>query len=369
MAKHIFSTESEAYMNHNNSMTHHRKLLLDSIPVAMVTMDAHFKITFFNHVAEHLTGFPATEAIGKHCYEILHSSMCDTECPLRTVQKCGKTTTGLKAEFVNRFQEHIPVRIGTTVVKNSDGSFLEYLEVIEDISREKALEREKNNFQFMVAHDMKSPLVAMQGLIRRIREHHDEMSAEKREEYFRIISEAGEQIEGQVMDFLEYSRQASRSIKIIPENINLTQLLKKLVQRHEVQAAEKALSIHLEYTPIQPIQADRRQLQRVFENLLDNSIKFADKPGEILITIAEANREVIVQVIDSGPGIAAGEIPFIFDAFHQHKSSQTGHGLGLAAVRAIVQEHGGRVAVASSLGEGATFTVRLPGKKANMPQR
>jgi len=134
----------------DNNTRHVRNLILDSIPVAMVTMDAEFKITSFNNLAEHLTGFSATEAIGKPCYEILHSSKCESECPLQTVQEYGAPTTGLEAEFINRFNEHIPVRIGTAAVENEAGNFIGYLEVIEDISRENTLEREKNNFQLAV---------------------------------------------------------------------------------------------------------------------------------------------------------------------------------------------------------------------------
>ncbi len=337
-----------------------RNLILDSIPVAMVTMDADFKITSFNNLAEHLTGFSAAEAIGNSCYKILHSSKCDTECPLQTVQEYGEPSTGLEAEFVNRFHEHIQVRIGTAAIEDNDGSFIGYLEVIEDISREKALEREKNNFQFMVAHDMKSPLVAMQGLIRRLREQHDAMSVTKRDEYLRIIGEAGEQIEAQVMDFLEYSRQTSNKIKLHMEDTDLPQLIDKLLLRHRAQAAEKEQTLRLDSYAMQKIKVDPRQLQRVFENLLDNAIKFAHKAGEIVISIRETEKEVLVQVRDCGPGIAVEELPFIFDAFHQHKSSSTGHGLGLAAVRAIVQEHGGRVAVKNSQKQGAVFSVRLP---------
>jgi len=339
------------------------KLILDSIPVAMVTMDVDFKITSFNNIAEHLTGFSASEAIGNPCYKILHSSKCDTECPLQTVQEYGESSTGLEAEFINHFHEHIPVRIGTAAIEDNSGNFIGYLEVIEDVSREKALEREKNNFHFMVAHDIKSPLVAMQGLIARIREHHDEMSAEKREDYFRIISEAGEQIAAQVNTFLEYSRQANKKIKLTPELIDLPQLIEDLTQRHQPQATAKKLVIRTEYRPMKQIKADFRQLQRVFENLLDNAIKFAHQPGEIVISIDDSPKEVIIQVKDCGPGISAGELPFIFDAFHQHKSSDTGHGLGLAAVRAIVHEHGGRVAAKSRPDHGAIFTVRLPKKE------
>ena len=344
----------------DNKTPYFRNLILDSIPVAMVSMDANFKITTFNKLAEHLTGFSAAEALGKPCYEVLHSSKCDSECPLQTVQEHGESTTGLEAEFINRFHEHIPVRIGTAAIENDDGNFIGYLEVIEDISREKALEREKNNFQFMVAHDMKSPLIAMQGLLRRIRECHDEMSVEKREQYFRIIIEAGDQIEAQVMDFLEYARRTTHQIKLNRKPADLIQLLDSIVQRHQEQAEEKDLVIRSEYHAMQQIFVDHRQLQRVFENLLDNAIKFAHQPGEIVIIAKETEREVIVQVKDCGPGIPAAEIPFIFDAFQQSKTSSTGHGLGLAAVKAIVQEHGGRVAVETWPEKGAVFTVRLP---------
>ncbi len=339
-----------------------RNLILDSIPVAMVTMDSNFAITSFNNLAEHLTGYSAAEAIGQPCYKILHSSKCDTECPLQTVQEYRESATGLEAEFINRFHEHIPVRIGTAAVENNGGDFIGYLEVIEDISREKALEREKNNFQFMVAHDMKSPLVAMQGLIKRIREHHKDMSTEKRDEYLKIISDAGEQIETQVANFLEYSRQVNNKIKLTLEYIDLPHLITQLIERHTTEAAERNITIHTEYQPIKRFKADLRQLQRVFENLLDNAIKFSLPAGNIVFSIEETDKEVIIQIKDCGPGIPTDELPFIFDAFHQHKSSNTGHGLGLTAVKAIVQEHGGRVAVKNSTSQGAIFSVRLPRK-------
>ncbi len=345
-----------------NKVPHIRNLILDSLPVAMVTMDTDFKITFFNNLAEHLTGFSAAEALGKPCYEILHSSKCDAECPLQTVATYGESATGLEAEFINRFQEHISVRIGTAAIEDDAGNFVGYLEVIEDISREKSLERERNNFQFMVAHDMKSPLVAMQGLIQRIREHHDEMSAEKREQYYRIISETGEQIEAQVMEFLEYSRQTSYKVKLNLEATNLMELLDTIIERHQEQAAAKNVSICSEHHSIPQILADPRQLQRVFENLLDNAIKFSHDPGKIAIKSRETEKEVIVQIEDNGSGIPAADLPFIFDAFQQSKSSSAGHGLGLAAVKAIIQEHGGRVAVISSAEKGSVFIVRLPKK-------
>jgi signal transduction histidine kinase len=207
---------------------------------------------------------------------------------------------------------------------------------------------------------MKSPLVAILGLTRRIREHHDNMSADELEQYCRTIRSSGEQLEAQVIEFLEYSRQASDKIHLNLEYVDLPNLIDDLVFRHDQQAAEKNLTIRTEHEAMRPVRVDGDQLQRVFENLLSNAIKFTHPHGEIVISTQEANRETVIQFKDNGRGIAADELPYIFDAFHQSRSSSTGHGLGLAAVKAIVREHGGRVAVKSSPEEGSVFTVRIP---------
>ena len=338
---------------------HLRHFILDSIPVAMVSMDANLTITSFNKRAEQLTGYTAKEAIGKPCHTILHSSRCAENCPLQTVQE-GDMGTGLEAEFINRYHEHIQVRIGTAAIEDDKGNFMGFLEVIEDISRKKSLEREKNNFLFMVAHDMKSPLIAIQGLTRRIREHHDEMSKEHLNEYLKIITKASEQLEEQVKDFLTYSLQATANIKLKIEDVTVSGLINALVKRHQPLASEKKLTITQDFSSAGQIQADTQQLQRVFENLLDNAIKFAATAGKISISSQETDDEFIVKFKDNGPGIAAEELPFIFDAFYQSASGNNGHGLGLSAVKAIIREHGGRVSVKSNPGEGTTFTVRLP---------
>ena len=337
------------------------RFILDSIPVAMVTMDADLKITSFNSRAEELTGYTAQQALGKPCHEILHSSRCENNCPLQTVQEHKEPSTGLEAEFVNRYHEHIPVRIGTAAIENHKGDFIGYLEVIEDMSREKALEREKNNFLFMVAHDMKSPLIAIQGLVDRLQEHHLEMDPQKLGQYFKTITDAAQQIESQVKEFLDFSRQASDQVKLSIEEANLEPLIDNLIYRHRPRALEKSVTLRSEFDKnIGTVKVDKKQLQRVVENLLDNAIKFIHSRGEVVVSTRATGREVIIQVKDNGPGIAGAELPYVFDAFHQSKVSDKGHGLGLAAVKAIVQKHGGRVSVQSSPGKGSVFTVRLP---------
>lgn len=339
-----------------------RHFILGNIPVAMVSMDKNLLITSFNRQAEKLTGFTAEEALGQPCHSIFNSSLCQEQCPLRTGKKINDTT-GLIAEFTNRYHEHIPVRIGTATINNDQGEFLGYLEVIDDISREKSLEREKDNFLFMVAHDMKSPLIAIQGLINRIRKRHDQMSPEQLEQYLATINHAAEQLEAQVHDFLHLSHQASAQISLHQTKVDIPKIINDLVERHRPLADKQHISITQRHDGPGQLKADGLQLQRAFENLLHNAIKFCPSQGHIHISTRQTTEEIIIEFHDNGPGIAPKEQPFIFDAFYQSSSQNRGQGLGLAAVKAIIHEHGGRVSVHSNPGEGAIFTIRLPLQK------
>ena len=100
----------------------------------------------------------------------------------------------------------------------------------------------------------------------------------------------------------------------------------------------------------------------MFTNLLDNTIKYSSENGVVTIRVSETEREIVISFQDQGWGIDQEELPYIFDAFHraESKKKSSGHGLGLAAVKAIVHQHGGRVSVESAPGKGSVFTVRLP---------
>jgi signal transduction histidine kinase len=103
-------------------------------------------------------------------------------------------------------------------------------------------------------------------------------------------------------------------------------------------------------------------LRRVFTNLLDNALKFSNEDGKIIITTQETDHEVIVMFVDHGAGIHPTDLPYIFDPFHRGQigGKTEGFGLGLAAVKAIVEAHGGRVHLESQVGKGSTFSVALP---------
>ena len=346
----------------SNKKNQLRRFVLDSIPEAMVTMDYDFKITSFNKRAEELTGYTSNEAVGRPCHEILNSSLCGNDCPLQTVQGYSESTVGLEAEAVNRYGVHIPIRIGATAIVDDDNNFIGYLEVIEDVSRQKRIEREKNNFLFMIAHDMKSPLIGIDGLVKRMKKEKICKTNEKLQGYLRVIGEAGERLESMVKEFLEYSRIESGQMKLDLCETDIKHVLQQAIEMQRLRAEEQSIVLSCDCRSLTAIKADKSRLHRVFTNIIDNAIKYSPAQSEIIISAEETDKEIAVSFQDQGRGIGPEEIPYIFEAFYRTESKEkvSGQGLGLAASRAIIRQHGGSISVESIPGKGSVFTVRLP---------
>lgn len=341
------------------------RLIFDSIPVAIVTMDYDFKITSCNSQAEKLTGYSRREAIGRPCYEILNNSLCAHACPLQTGGNMNMPSSELEAEMTNRHGEHIAIRISAASVLNEDNNFIGHLEVIEDISRQKRREREKNNFFSMIAHDMKSPLIGISGLIVRLKKEKICEKNEKLRMYLKVMGETEQRLESMVSEFLEYCLLESGQVQLELSKTDVENVLRQVMAMHQLMAEEKNIVLSLGGCSVAPIKADANRLFRVFTNVIDNAIKYSPRQSEITINARETATEIIISIQDQGRGIKAEEIPYIFDAFYRIESQEDicGHGLGLAASSAIVRQHGGRILVESEPGIGSVFTVRLPKDK------
>ena len=338
------------------------RLVLESIPVAMVTMNNDFQITSFNKPAEKLTGYSASDAVGRPCYEILNSSRCENGCPLRTIRNVSELPSGLEADIVNFHGEHISIRITPASILNEEKNFVGYLDLIEDISMQKKMEREKTNFISMVAHDMKSPLVGISGLINRLKKKKIFETNERLREYLKVIGEAENRLESMVRQFLEYSRMERGQIRLEIGETDINTVLQQVIEMHQLSVEGKDFTLSFDSLPLTKIEADANRLHRVFSNIIDNAIKYSLKPSEINIKTKETNREIVIYFRDQGCGINPDEIPYIFDAFYRAGAEYEvgGHGLGLAACDAIIRQHGGRILVESMPGKGSLFTVRLP---------
>jgi PAS domain S-box-containing protein len=339
------------------------KFVVDSVPSGVITVDRHLRITGFNPWAERLTGFTAEEAIGSFCGEILKGGMCDTHCPLKTALTNQEPLSLVESTVHTKREETLPVRMNVAALFDESGNLIGGVESFQDISALKTLERERNNLISTFAHDMKSSLTIIGGFVLRLLHKAGTFDDEKEHRYLEIIREESRKLEALISDFLEFARLQTGKLKLNLSATSLDKELMELCEAYQPKVSGAGLTLKLENeNALPPISGDPRQLRRVFTNLLDNAVKFSSKGGKIIVSTAADASGIRVSVKDQGMGISADELPYIFDAFHRGKAGETvmGFGLGLAAVRVIVEAHGGSVNVESELGKGSTFTVVLP---------
>jgi len=339
------------------------KFAIESLPVAVMTVDPEMRITGFNSSAEEITGYSKKETLGRYCNEILRSELCKMSCPLKTVLNHRESIVRTESMIHNKFGAIVPIRQHAAGLLDEDGALIGGLEAFVDISHSKALEREKANLISMFAHDMKSPLISIQGFVLRLLQNAVEIDEERRKKYLNIVKLEASKLESLIDGFLEYSRLQTGKLNL---NFTATSLDKELIEIYETyqtKGSQKGIQFELRNTETLPvIEADSKYLQRVFSNLLDNALKYSREKGLITITTQHTDQYIMVKIKDRGTGIDSEDLPYIFDPFYQGCGEKRGrgYGLGLAIVKAIVEGHGGKIFVESELGKGSVFTVALP---------
>jgi len=339
------------------------KFVIGSLPNAVVTVNADMNITGFNSWAEKVTGYSSEEALGRHCGEVLKGGECHGQCPLRTVLDGHMPMSLHETTIQNKLGETIPVRMNTAGLFDDDGQLIGGVESFQDISKLKTLEREKDNLISMFGHDMESSITTIGGFVLRLIKGANQIGEIKQKKYLNIIKNESSKLEAIIHDLLEFSRLQTGKLKLHFGPTSLDKELIELLDAYKLRASQSGVTLELKNEEALPIiEGDSTQLHRVFVNLLANALKFSKEGGRITITAQETDQDIIITVSDQGTGIDPNDMPYIFEAFHRGKVGEKveGFGLGLAAVKTIVEGHSGQVHVDSELGHGSVFTVVLP---------
>ena len=207
-------------------------------------------------------------------------------------------------------------------------------------------------------HELKNPLTAMQAGLALAKGNEASGQAEalgRVEAQVRRISRL-------TADLRKLAELESRPLELAP--VNLADLLTQVVELGQERADGRRLTLTLPQAPwpLPTINGDADLLLLAAHNLLDNAIKYS-RPGDTLeVRASEDGNSVRVEVADTGPGIPAAEVPHVWEELYRGRGARSvpGSGLGLALTQAIIQRHGGQIAVRSREGQGTVVTVRLP---------
>lgn len=246
-----------------------------------------------------------------------------------------------------------------------------HLVFMEDVSAESALEREREDWRNMVAHDLRTPLTNVLGTLhilaevppgRRALEQKESELAQKAAASCRRLLEL-------LNLFLDISRLEAGAAAPEKAAVVLKELVEGCVEGQAPVAAAKSIAVRSDIAEELTVLADRELLQRVLDNLLANAIKFTQDGGLVEISARAASEwEAAITVKDNGPGIEEGEQEHLFERFQrarvQRRAGTPGTGLGLAFCRKAVQAMRGNISVESKPGQGCVFTVALPAARA-----
>jgi signal transduction histidine kinase len=241
----------------------------------------------------------------------------------------------------------------------------ETLVLLEDMGAAQRQQAFYRNFIQNVSHELKTPLTIIQGHAAKMGE-----SPEDREGWltsYRIIRDEAQRLTQLVDNLLTLARLESPSFTLERTPINFAALLEEAILQVSDLAEERQLAISLNLSPGFPhLNADRARLKQVLLNLLDNAIKYTPKGGELTLGLRadDKTKKLICVVQDTGEGIPADDLPYIFDKLYRARRMKgqpvEGSGLGLTIAQQIIHAHGGEISVQSVLGQGSTFSFTLP---------
>ncbi len=224
------------------------------------------------------------------------------------------------------------------------------------------LNNEKNNLIGIVAHDLKSPLNQMRGLLSIIKVKIDKTDAETTA-CLDMIEKSATRLTALIAKILDVEAIESKDLNLVMERFNLSEILKLLVERYSLAAAEKSIRLETQFEEDILVMADKVYTMQIFDNLLSNAIKFSPPNKNIFIRVYKDRDGITTEIRDEGPGISQDDMKKLFGKYQKLSARPTGNesstGLGLSIVKKFAEAMNGKIWCESEFGQGASFFVSL----------
>ncbi len=235
----------------------------------------------------------------------------------------------------------------------------------EQFERLREIDRLRRELVTNVSHDLRTPLASMHGYVDTLLLKNDSLSATQRQDYLKITRKHTQRLGQLIGDLFDLSRLEAHSIAPVSEYFSLAELLQDVTREFDLEATQKGVQILIKGGRHDSmVYADIGLIQRVLENLIRNALKYTPSGGQINIGLKRQSNSLKVAVVDTGCGIPEDELEHVFDRYYHGRNQGEGEdestGLGLAIVSKILDLHGSRIQVQSSIKQGTSFEFQLP---------
>ncbi|MGP1272673.1 MAG: sensor histidine kinase [Phycisphaerales bacterium] len=238
----------------------------------------------------------------------------------------------------------------------------------DDITRQRAAEASRGEFLAQATHELRAPLTNIRLYVDSAIEEGEE-EPELRAEALNVIASETQRLERIVSDLLNISELESGSRTTHRGDVRIEQMLEDTRRAFERAAEEKQITLSFEVAPQLPVlKGDRDHVAMLIQNLVSNAIKYTPEGGSVTVRAQTDQGQFLLDVVDTGIGIAPEEANLVFEKFYRAKDDRIagikGSGLGLAFAKEVARQHGGDLTIDTELNRGSTFTLRLPAGRA-----
>lgn len=349
-------------MKHELEKYSELKAVFSNMVEAVLVVDEAGKLTNLNHAAARLLNLQANKAIGEHFADVIRNP--DMHRFLRQILG-SQEPVETEIAFLSSDNEQFYLQGHGVLIRDKNLKKSRALAVFNDVTKLRRLESIRSDFVANVSHELKTPITTVKGFVETLRDGAVDDPSE-RKHFLDIILKNADRLHSIVEDLLTLSRveEEDRKSQIILQSESIAKPMVAAIEACSLKAFEKGIRIVFDCPDDVRAKVNAPLLEQAVTNLIVNSIKYSEENTTVILKGRAVDDAVTITVKDHGIGIAEEHLPRLFERFYRSDKARSrklgGTGLGLAIVKHIVSAHHGRVKVKSRLGEGTTFTIKLP---------
>lgn len=333
--------------------------LVMNLSDGLIYTDPSGTISIINPQAEVILRVSHKEVLGTNVFD------GDSTPEFQKLSSNISKDSGLEREIIE-FSEDLMIEVSTITIRNENGEVVGRVIVMHDITKERALDTLKVEFISVAAHQMRTPLAAIKWAFELILASDEEKIAPELKKIAESGFESTNRILKIVNNFLDVDAVESVNMDYVFGPVNVSKVIEDVFLGIEITARERKVELVFsnegEMLPF--VQADQERLSMVFQNLIENALKYTIKEGTLTVQAHVQENSLLLSIADEGIGIPETEQQNIFSKFFRaenaKKTETDGNGLGLYTTKRIVEKHGGKIWFESKEGEGTTFFFTIP---------
>lgn len=352
------------------------QLVISGITDAVIAVDLKRRVILFNKAAEALTGMNTNDALGKPITDIIRVFENNRKipiseyCPTQKKGFEGVAYTKQALKILDRDGNEHYAHIVAGQIREGKNIELGCIITLHDITREELFERVKSEFVSIAAHQLRTPLTGIKWATEELLDPTNPIPAQNMHDHFRKIHQRAQGMIELVNNLLNVAKIEEGRHLHTPGRTDIDELLTGTIEIENPAAERKSVAIqyHKPPEPLPAIMADAQGLRLVFQNLINNAIRYTGPGGSITITTQHVDKNTVqIRIQDTGIGMSETEKERVFTKFFRGRAATQmeteGSGLGLFIIKNIIESHGGGITFETELGKGTTFTVTLPVEK------